>query len=113
MSGNQLPTEPVEQEKQQVSNQHFISHQLAPTPAKGKSKANILPQTGNDLSNNSVLGFAFAALAGIFGLTGMKKKREKQRFSVIRKISSPLFRNSKYGELIYILIKQLRKEITY
>ncbi|MRH72546.1 BspA family leucine-rich repeat surface protein [Lactobacillus reuteri] len=77
MSGNQLPTEPVEQEKQQVSNQHFISHQLAPTPAKGKSKANILPQTGNDLSNNSVLGFAFAALAGIFGLTGMKKKREK------------------------------------
>ncbi|MDL2057208.1 MBG domain-containing protein [Limosilactobacillus reuteri] len=77
MSGNQLPTEPVEQEKQQVSNQHFVSHQLAQAPAEGNSKANALPQTGNDQSNNSVLGFAFAALAGIFGLTGMKKKREK------------------------------------
>ena len=74
---DQLPTKPVEQEKQQVSNQHFVSHQLAQAPAEGKSKANALPQTGNDQSNYSVLGFAFAALAGIFGLTGMKKKREK------------------------------------
>lgn len=75
---DQLPTKPVEQEKQQVSNQHFVSRQLAQAPAEGKSKANALPQTGNDQSNNSVLGFAFAALAGIFGLTGMKKKKRKK-----------------------------------
>ncbi|EDX43010.1 MBG domain-containing protein [Limosilactobacillus reuteri] len=77
MSGNQLPTEPVEQEKQQVSNQHFISHQLTQTSLKEKSKANILPQTGNDQNSGSILGFAFAALASILGLTGLKKKREK------------------------------------
>lgn len=75
---DQLPTKPVEQEKQQVSNQHFVSRQLAQAPAEGKSKANALPQTGNDQSNNSVLGFAFAALAGIFGLTGMKKKKREK-----------------------------------
>ncbi len=75
---DQLPTKPIEQEKQQVSNQHFVSHQLAQAPAEGKSKANALPQTGNDQSNNSVLGFAFAALAGIFGLTGMKKKKREK-----------------------------------
>ncbi len=77
MSGNQLPTEPVEQEKQQVSNQHFISHQLTQTSLKEKSKANILPQTGNDQNSGSILGFAFAALASILGLTDLKKKREK------------------------------------
>lgn len=77
MSGNQLPTEPVEQEKQQVPNQHFISHQLTQTSSKEKSKANILPQTGNDQNSSSILGFAFAALASILGLTGLKKKREK------------------------------------
>ncbi|WP_172616794.1 MBG domain-containing protein [Limosilactobacillus reuteri] len=77
MPGNQLPTEPVEQEKQQVSNQHFISHQLTQTSSKEKSKANILPQTGNDQNSGSILGFAFAALASILGLTGLKKKREK------------------------------------
>ncbi|RMX28125.1 MBG domain-containing protein [Limosilactobacillus reuteri] len=75
---DQLPTKPVEQEKQQVSNQHFVSRQLAQAPAEGKPKVNALPQTGNDQSNNSVLGFAFAALAGIFGLTGMKKKKRKK-----------------------------------
>ena len=75
---DQLPTKQIEQEKQQVSNQHFVSHQLAQAPAEGKSKANALPQTGNDQSNNSVLGFAFAALAGIFGLTGMKKKKREK-----------------------------------
>ena len=75
---DQLPTKPVEQEKQQVSNQHFVLRQLAQAPAEGKSKANSLPQTGNDQSNNSVLGFAFAALAGIFGLTGMKKKKREK-----------------------------------
>ncbi|MCC4397148.1 BspA family leucine-rich repeat surface protein [Limosilactobacillus reuteri] len=75
---DQLPTKPVEQEKQQVSNQHFVSQQLAQAPAEGKPKANALPQTGNDQSNNSVLGFAFAALAGIFGLTGMKKKKREK-----------------------------------
>lgn len=75
---DQLPTKPVEQEKQQVSNQHFVSRQLAQAPAEGKPKVNALPQTGNDQSNNSVLGFAFAALAGIFGLTGMKKKKREK-----------------------------------
>ncbi|KEK16338.1 LPXTG-motif cell wall anchor domain protein [Limosilactobacillus reuteri] len=78
MSGNQLPTEPVEQERQQVSNQHFISHQLTQTSSREKSKANILPQTGNDQNSSSILGFAFAALAGIFGLTGMKKKKREK-----------------------------------
>lgn len=78
MSGNQLPTEPVEQEKQQVSNQHFISHQLTQTSSKEKSKANILPQTGNDQNSGSILGFAFAALASILGLTGLKKKKREK-----------------------------------
>ncbi|WP_304682997.1 MBG domain-containing protein [uncultured Limosilactobacillus sp.] len=75
---DQLPTKPVEQEKQQASNQHFVLRQLAQTRTEGKSKANALPQTGNDQSNNSVLGFAFVALAGIFGLTGMKKKKREK-----------------------------------
>ncbi|MCC4467123.1 MBG domain-containing protein [Limosilactobacillus reuteri] len=78
MSGNQLPTEPVEQEKQQVPNQHFSSHQLAQTSSKEKSKANILPQTGNDQNSSSILGFAFAALASILGLTGLKKKKREK-----------------------------------
>ena len=78
MSGNQLPTEPVEQEKQQVSNQHFISHQLTQTSSKEKSKANILPQTGNDQNSGSILGFAFVALASILGLTGLKKKKREK-----------------------------------
>ena len=78
MSGNQLPTEPVEQEKQQISNQHFISHQLTQTSSKEKSKANILPQTGNDQNSGSILGFAFAALASILGLTGLKKKKREK-----------------------------------
>ena len=78
MSGNQLPTEPVEQEKQQVPNQHFISHQLTQTSSKEKSKANILPQTGNDQNSSSILGFAFAALASILGLTGLKKKKREK-----------------------------------
>ncbi|WP_191991247.1 LPXTG cell wall anchor domain-containing protein [Limosilactobacillus reuteri] len=62
---------------QAVSNQHFISHQLTQTSLKEKSKANILPQTGNDQNSGSILGFAFAALASILGLTDLKKKREK------------------------------------
>lgn len=78
MSGNQLPTEPVEQEKQQISNQHFISHQLTQTSSKEKSKANILPQTGNDQNSGSILGFAFVALASILGLTGLKKKKREK-----------------------------------
>ncbi|WP_433596910.1 MBG domain-containing protein [Limosilactobacillus reuteri] len=78
MSGNQLPTEPVEQEKQQVSNQHFISHKLTQTSSKENSKANILPQTGNDQNSGSILGFAFAALASILGLTGLKKKKREK-----------------------------------
>ena len=78
MSGNQLPTEPVKQERQQVPNQHFISHQLTQTSSKEKSKANILPQTGNDQNSSSILGFAFAALASIFGLTGLKKKKREK-----------------------------------
>lgn len=78
MSGNQLPTEPVEQEKQQISNQHFISHQLTQTSSKEKSKANILPQTGNDQNSGSILGFSFAALASILGLTGLKKKKREK-----------------------------------
>lgn len=78
MSGNQLPTEPVEQERQQVPNQHFISHQLTQTSSKEKSKANILPQTGNDQNRSSILGFAFAALASILGLTGLKKKKREK-----------------------------------
>ncbi|MCH5379727.1 MBG domain-containing protein [Limosilactobacillus reuteri] len=75
---DQLPTKPVEQEKQQASNQHFVLRQLAQTRTEGKSKANALPQTGNDQNNNSVLGFAFAVLAGIFGLTSMKKKKREK-----------------------------------
>ena len=78
MSGNQLPTEPVKQERQQVPNQHFISHQLTQTSSKEKSKANILPQTGNDQNIGSILGFAFAALASILGLTGLKKKKREK-----------------------------------
>ena len=78
MSGNQLPAEPVKQERQQVPNQHFISHQLTQTSSKEKSKANILPQTGNDQNSSSILGFAFAALASIFGLTGLKKKKREK-----------------------------------
>ena len=78
MSGNQLPTEPVEQERQQVSNQHFISHQLTQTSSREKPKANTLPQTGNDQNSSSILGFAFAALASILGLTGLKKKKREK-----------------------------------
>ncbi|MCC4325106.1 BspA family leucine-rich repeat surface protein [Limosilactobacillus reuteri] len=75
---DQLPTKPLEQEKRQISNKHFVSHQLAQTRTEGKTKANVLPQTGNDQSSNSVLGFTFAALAGIFGLTGLKKKKREK-----------------------------------
>lgn len=77
VTDDQPKNKPVEQVIQHVTNQHFASHRLVQIPIKGKSKANVLPQTGNDQNNNSLFGLAFATLAGIFGLAGMKKKREK------------------------------------
>ena len=77
VTDDQPKNKPVEQVIQHVTNQHFASHRLVQIPIKGKSKASVLPQTGNDQNNNSLFGFAFATLAGIFGLAGMKKKREK------------------------------------
>ena len=77
VTDDQPKNKPVEQVIQHVTNQHFASHRLVQIPIKGKSKANVLPQTGNDQNNNSLFGFAFVTLAGIFGLAGMKKKREK------------------------------------
>ncbi|MGF0014684.1 LPXTG cell wall anchor domain-containing protein [Limosilactobacillus reuteri] len=38
----------------------------------------MLPQTGNDQNSGSILGFAFAALASILGLTGLKKKKREK-----------------------------------
>ncbi|MBB1128210.1 MBG domain-containing protein [Limosilactobacillus balticus] len=78
VTDDQPKNKPVERVIQHVTNQHFASRRLVQIPIKGKSKANVLPQTGNDQNNNSLFGFAFATLAGIFGLAGMqKKKREK------------------------------------
>ncbi|AWD63135.1 hypothetical protein LWHH1689_1854 [Limosilactobacillus reuteri] len=75
---SQSQTKPVEQTTQDVTNQHFVSHQLAQTRTEGKSKANILPQTGNDQNSSSILGFTFAAMASILGLTGLKKKKREK-----------------------------------
>lgn len=78
VTDDQPKNKPVERVIQHVTNQHFASRRLVQIPIKGKSKANVLPQTGNDQNNNSLFGFVFATLAGIFGLAGMqKKKREK------------------------------------
>lgn len=78
VTDDQPKNKPVEQVIQHVTNQHFASRQLVQIPIKGKSKANVLPQTGNDQNNNSLFGFAFATLAGIFGLAGMQKKRREK-----------------------------------
>ncbi|MGI1802250.1 mucin-binding protein [Limosilactobacillus reuteri] len=62
------PTILIQQEQQRT---------LLSSNMKVSEKANILPQTGNDQNSSSILGFAFAAMASILGLTGLKKKREK------------------------------------
>ena len=75
VTDDQSQTNLVNNETKHVANKHFVSQQLSQTPTSAKQKAQTLPQTGNDHPNTSVLGFAFAALASIFGLTGLKKKK--------------------------------------
>ncbi|MBB1079593.1 KxYKxGKxW signal peptide domain-containing protein [Limosilactobacillus sp. STM2_1] len=59
-----------------VANDHFVSAQLANHVGQKKQ---TLPQTGNTNEHKStIIGFAIASLAGIFGLTGAKKKRDQK-----------------------------------
>lgn len=78
VTDDQSQTNLVNNETKHVANKHFVSQQLSQTPTSAKQKAQTLPQTGNDHPNTSVLGFAFAALASIFGLTGLKKKKREK-----------------------------------
>ncbi|MBB1124587.1 MBG domain-containing protein [Limosilactobacillus albertensis] len=59
-----------------IANRHSISTQLQQSSQMNKQRVKKLPQTGNATNKAAVtLGFAFATLASIFGLAGMRRKR--------------------------------------
>lgn len=60
-----------------IANRHSISTQLQQSSQMNKQRVKKLPQTGNAKNNKAAvtLGFAFATLASIFGLTGIRRKR--------------------------------------
>ena len=60
-----------------IANRHSISTQLQQSSQMNKQRVKKLPQTGNAKNNKAAvtLGFAFATLASIFGLAGIRRKR--------------------------------------
>ncbi|MCC4341898.1 MBG domain-containing protein [Limosilactobacillus reuteri] len=77
VSNNQSQIKVTDKVTSPVSNQHFVSRQLSPASNSGKTQDKLLPQTGNSQLGKraAALGFAFATLAGIFGLASLKRKK--------------------------------------
>lgn len=77
VSNNQSQIKVTDKVTSPVSNQHFVSRQLSPASNSDKTQDKLLPQTGNSQLGKraAALGFAFATLAGIFGLASLKRKK--------------------------------------
>ncbi|MBB1069396.1 KxYKxGKxW signal peptide domain-containing protein [Limosilactobacillus sp. RRLNB_1_1] len=78
ISGNnhEKAVEPDQVVNDHIANRHSISTQLQQSSQMNKQQVKKLPQTGNATNKAAVtLGFAFATLASIFGLAGMRRKR--------------------------------------